>query len=257
MEFVRTKVEEHIGFITLDRPDKLNAMTMEMYHEISQALVDMDRDKDVWVIIVNSSTPKAFSAGADLSVLHTVLTEGDFEWNAFKPDRFDTGLRVSKPVIASISGFCLAGGLELALSCDLRVAARDAMLGTPEVRWSVLHGFGALMLPRLTSLGKALELMFTGEPISGEEAERLGLVNRAVEAEHLEAATLELARKITRNGPIAVRMTKEIALRGLSLDLHDGLRLYLELNRAVHSSADSVEGMNAWRDRRPANYQNR
>jgi enoyl-CoA hydratase/carnithine racemase len=87
MKFVKTKVEDHIGFITLDRPDKLNAMTMDMYHEISQALVDMDKDKDVWVVIVNSSTPKAFSAGADLSILHTVLTAGDFEWGAFRPDR--------------------------------------------------------------------------------------------------------------------------------------------------------------------------
>jgi enoyl-CoA hydratase/carnithine racemase len=167
------------------------------------------------------------------------------------------GLRISKPVIASISGHCLAGGLELALSCDIRIAARDAKLGTPEVKWSVLHGYGALVLPHLISLGKALELMFTGEPISGEEAERIGLVNRVVDAEDLEAATLELARKIARNGPIAVRMTKEITLRGLSLDLHDGLRLYRELNRAVHVSADSVEGMHAWRDRRPTKYQNR
>jgi enoyl-CoA hydratase len=257
MEFVKLKVEDHIGTITLDRPDKFNAMTRPMYQEISKALVDMDANKDVWVIIVNSSTPKAFSAGADLSILHTVLTDGDFEWNAFKPDRFDMGLRVSKPVIASISGYCLAGGLELALSCDLRVATRDAKLGTPEVRWSVLHGFGALMLPHLTSLGKALELMFTGEPITGEEAERIGLVNKVVDADDLEAATLDLARKITRNGPIAVRMTKEITLRGLTMDLHDGLRLYRELNRAVHTSADSVEGMHAWRDRRPANYQNK
>lgn len=257
MEFVKLKVEDHIGVITLDRPDKLNAMTRQMYREISAALVQMDEDKDVWVIVVNSSTPKAFSAGADLSILHTVLTDGDFEWNAFKPDRFDMGLRVSKPVIASIAGHCLAGGLELALSCDIRIAARDAKFGTPEVRWSVLHGFGALMLPHLTSLGKALELMFTGEPISGEEAERLGLVNHAVDAADLAETTMEMARKITRNGPIAVRMTKEITLRGLSMDLHDGLRLYRELNRAVHTSADSVEGMHAWRDRRPANYQNR
>lgn len=257
MEFVKTRVEAHIGFITLDRPEKLNAMTRAMYQEISRALVDMDCDNDVWVIVVNSSAPKAFSAGADLSVLHTVLTQGDFEWNAFRPDRFDMGLRVSKPVIASIAGHCLAGGLELALSCDLRIAARDAKLGTPEVKWSVLHGYGALVMPHLTSLGKAMELMFTGESISGEEAERIGLVNQAVDAADLTDATLDMAQKICRNGPIAVRMTKEIILRGLSLDLHDGLRLYRELNRAVHTSADSVEGMRAWRDRRPANYQNR
>ena len=148
MEFVKLDVEDRIGIISLDRPGKLNAMTREMYQEISAALVQMDNNPDVWVIIVRSTSPKAFSAGADLSVLHTVLSTGNFEWKAYRPDRFDMGLRVSKPVIASIDGFCLAGGMELALSCDMRVAAETAVFGTPEVRWSVLHGFGALMMPR-------------------------------------------------------------------------------------------------------------
>lgn len=256
MEFVKLAVQDRIGIISLDRPDKLNAMTRQMYQEISAALVQMDSDPDVWVIVVRSTAPRAFSAGADLSILHTVLTTGDFEWKAFRADRFDMGLQVSKPVIASIDGYCLAGGMELALSCDMRVAAQTAVFGTPEVRWSVLHGFGALVLPRLTSLGKAMEIMMTGEQMSAQEAERLGLVNKVVPPDQLEAATMELARKIARNGPIAVRMTKEITLRGLDMSLHDGLRLYRELNRAVHTSKDSVEGMRAWRDRREPEYSN-
>jgi enoyl-CoA hydratase/carnithine racemase len=138
----------------------------------------------------------------------------------------------------------------------MRVAAETAVFGTPDVRWSVLHGFGALVLPRLMSLGKAMELMMTGEEISAAEAERLGLVNKVVAPDQLEAATLELARKIARNGPIAVRMTKEITLRGLDMSLHDGLRLYRELNRTVHTSKDSVEGMHAWRDRRDPEFTN-
>jgi enoyl-CoA hydratase/carnithine racemase len=152
-----------------------------------------------------------------------------------KTDRFDFGMRVSKPVIAAIEGYRLAGGLELALSCDIRIAARDAVLGAPEVKWSVLHGFGALMLPRLTSLGKALELMLTGETISGEEAERMGIVNKCVDSGEANTAALAMARKITSNGPIAVRMTKELTLQGLTMGVHDGLRLYKELNRAVHT----------------------
>lgn len=257
MEFVKTSaVDGHVGIVTLDRPAKLNAMTRPMYREISDALIAMDADKDVWAIIVNSSNPKAFSAGADLSILHAVLTDGPFEWNPLKTDRFDFGMRVSKPVIAAIEGYCLAGGLELALSCDIRIAARDAVLGAPEVKWSVLHGFGALMLPRLTSLGKALELMLTGETISGEEAERMGIVNKCVDSGEANTAALAMARKITSNGPIAVRMTKELTLQGLTMGVHDGLRLYKELNRAVHTSKDSVEGMHAWRDRRAAKYSN-
>lgn len=256
MEFVKLAVQDRIGIISLDRPGKLNAMTRQMYQEISAALVEMDANKDVWVIVVRSTSPKAFSAGADLSILHTVLTTGDFDWQAFKPNRFDMGLQVSKPVIASIDGYCLAGGMELALSCDMRVAAETAVFGTPEVRWSVLHGFGALVLPHLTSLGKAMEMMMTGEQMSAAEAERLGLLNKVVPPDQLEAATMALARKITRNGPIAVRMTKEITLRGLDMSLNDGLRLYRELNRAVHTSKDSVEGMHAWRDRREPQYNN-
>jgi len=256
MEFVKLAVQDRIGIISLDRPGKLNAMTRQMYQEISAALVQMDNDPEVWVIVVRSTTPKAFSAGADLSILHTVLTSGEFNWQAFRPDRFDMGLQVSKPVIASIDGFCLAGGMELALSCDMRVAAETAVFGTPEVTWSVLHGFGALMLPRLTSLGKAMEIMMTGERMSAAEAERLGLVNRVVPPGELESATMGLARRIARNGPIAVRMTKEITLRGLNMSLHDGLRLYRELNRTVHASQDSVEGMEAWRERREPQYTN-
>ena len=159
-------------------------------------------------------------------------------------------------MIASVEGYCLAGGLELALSCDIRIATRDSIFGAPEVKWSVLHGFGSLMLPRLTSLGKTMELMMTGETITGEEAERFGIVNKVVDSAELETATREMARKICNNGPIAVRMIKELTLQGLNMSLHDGLRLYKEMNRTVHASADAVEGMNAWRDRRPAKYTN-
>src|SRR5690606_30880437 len=133
---------------------------------------------------------------------------------------------VSKPTIAAIHGYCLAGGFELAISCDMRIASDDAIFGAPEVRWSVLHGFGALMLPKMAARGNVMELLLTGDQIPASEAFRLGLVNRVVPRSDLEAAADDLAKRIARNGPIAVRMTKELVLRSDEVSLQDGLRVY-------------------------------
>jgi enoyl-CoA hydratase/carnithine racemase len=253
-EYITVERDGRLGLLTLNRPEKLNAMPRPMYKEISAALVELDADPEVWVIIVRGAGERAFSAGADLSILHTVLTDGPFEWEPFKPLRFDMGLRVSKPVIAAVHGFCLAGGMELALSCDIRIASEDAVFGAPEVRWSVLHGYGALVMPDLAPLGAVMEKLFTGEQFSAAEAYRLGIVNRVVPRSELDSAVRELAQRICRNGPLAVRMTKELILRGRELSLHDGLRLYRELNKEIHRSEDSVEGMKAWKERREAHY---
>lgn len=253
-EFVLVEHKARVGYLTLNRPDKLNAMPRKMYQEISRALLELEAAEEVWVVIVRGAGERAFSAGADLSLLHGALTSGPFQWEPFRPQRFDMGLQVSKPVIASIHGFCLAGGMELALSCDMRIASEDAVFGAPEVRWSVLHGFGALMLPRLTSLGNAMEILLTGDRFSADEAYRLGIVNRVVKRVELDAATNELAARICRNGPIAVRMTKELVLRGRELPLNDGLRIYREYNKLIHLTDDAVEGSRAWEERREPKY---
>lgn len=255
--YVREEKRDKVGYITLDRAEKLNAMPRRMYIQISEALRRLDSDDEVWVIVVRGAGEKAFSAGADLSLLHGALTDGPFTWAPYRPERFDMGLQVSKPVIAAVHGFCLAGGLELALSCDIRIAAQGARFGAPEVKWGVLHGFGALVLPRLAPLGAVMELLMTGRQIDAQEALSLGIVNRVVPDDQLSDAVDELAAQICRNGPIAVRMTKEIVLRGLELSLQDGMRIYRELNKLVHLTEDSAEGAKAWEERRPANYKAR
>lgn len=256
-EFVLLERKDKVGYLTLNRPDKLNAMPRKMYQEISRALLELEADEQVWVVIVRGAGDRAFSAGADLSLLHGALTSGPFQWEPFRPQRFDMGLQIAKPVIAAIHGFCLAGGMELALSCDMRIASEDAMFGAPEVRWSVLHGFGALVLPRLTSLGNAMEILLTGDRFSAADAYRLGIVNKVVKRQELAAAADDLAARICRNGPIAVRMTKELVLRGRELPLNDGLRIYREYNKLIHITEDAVEGSKAWEERRPANYKGR
>ena len=259
MNFDHVLVEkvEHKGYITLNRSEKLNAMPRQMYEEISAALQTLDQDEDVRVMIVRGAGERAFSAGADLDVLHSVLSGDEFEWVPFRPERFDMGLSVSKPVIAQIHGYCLAGGMELALSCDMRIASDDAIFGAPEIHWSVLHGFGALTLPNLAPLGSVMELLFTGKQFSAAEAFELGIVNRVVSRDDLSQAVDQLASAICNNGPIAVRMIKELILRGRELPLHDGLRLYREMNKLVHQSQDSVEGMLAWKERREPLYTNK
>jgi enoyl-CoA hydratase/carnithine racemase len=253
-EFVLIEQKDRVGYLTLNRPDKLNAMPRQMYQEISRALLELEADEGVWVIVVRGSGERAFSAGADLSLLHGALTSGPFQWEPYRPQRFDMGLQVAKPVIAAIHGYCLAGGMELALSCDMRIASDDAMFGAPEVRWSVLHGFGALVLPQLTSLGATMEILLTGDRFSAADAYRLGIVNRVVKREELATTVDELATRICRNGPIAVRMTKELVLRGRELSLHDGLRIYREYNKLIHTTEDAAEGSRAWEEGREPKY---
>ena len=143
-EFVLVERKEKVGYLTLNRPEKLNAMPRKMYQEISRALLELEADGQVWVVIVRGAGERAFSAGADLSLLHGALTSGPFEWEPFRPQRFDMGLQISKPVIAAIHGFCLAGGMELALSCDMRIAADDARFCIPAARLGLGYAYAGL-----------------------------------------------------------------------------------------------------------------
>ncbi len=155
MDEVTYEVDGHVATITLNRPDKLNAMTDEMYHGIGEALLASDADSAVRCTIV-TGTGRAFTSGHDL---------GEFAdraaWMPWRPDRFDIGLETAKPTIAAIQGYCLAGGLELALFCDIRVCDETAQFGCPEVRWAILHGYGALRLPGLIGSSDAMRLLLT------------------------------------------------------------------------------------------------
>jgi enoyl-CoA hydratase/carnithine racemase len=171
--------------------------------------------------------------------------------------RFDLGLEIQKPLIAAVNGYCLAGGLELALVCDIRVASENAQFGCPEVKWNLLHGFGAQRLPDIVGLSNAMYLLLTGAFIDASEAHRIGLVQEVVASDRLLARAYELAATICANGPMAVRMTKELALRSRDLTLPDGIRLYQALNRLVELSDDLEEGTRAFAEKRAPNFHNR
>ena len=239
--------------VTLNRPEKLNAMTVEMYAAVTQAFIDIDRDDEARVGIITGAGTRAFSAGADLVRMHD-SGEGGGGWRAFRADRFDHGLECGKPLIAAINGYCLAGGLELALACDIRIAAEHARFGCPEVKWGILHGYGAVRLPQMIPTSTAMEMLLTGEFIDASSALQVGLVSRVVPRDDLLATASQIAAAIARNGPMAVRMTKELALRGADLPIEQGLRLYQEYSRAVHNSDDAREGTAAFAERRDPKY---
>jgi E-phenylitaconyl-CoA hydratase len=247
-----------VATITLNRPEKMNALDPATYEEITQAFADIERDRDILVGIITGAGNRAFTAGADLKLMHTGDESGGGgggEWAPWRPDRWDFGLTTSKPLIAAVNGYALAGGLELALICDIRIASPNAIFGTPEVKWNLLHGFGAYRLPRIISLSHAMEMLLTGEFIDAETALRIGLISRIVPTDELMPEAERVAGRIAANGPMAVRMTKELVLNGLTATPGEHFRLMKEYYARVDATADQAEGLQAFREKRAPNYQ--
>lgn len=231
---------EGVGTVTLCRPDALNAMDSSTYLEVTAALRRIDADPQVRVGILTGDGGRAFSAGADLKEMHGRAPENG-PWAPWKAERWDLGLSISKPLIAAIDGYAIAGGLELALFCDIRLATPASQFGAPEVKWNLLHGFGALRLPAVVGLGNAMRLLLSGEFIDAEEALRIGLVNELVEPGELMPAAHELATTIGSRAADAVAMTKELALRGLDSPLEQSMRLYHSYMAALEGSEEQLE----------------
>jgi enoyl-CoA hydratase/carnithine racemase len=244
---------EGVARITINRPDVLNALDPATYTEITEAFQEIEQDPGILVGIITGAGEKAFTAGADLKIMHT--GGGDLgQWTPWRQDRWDFGATTSKPLIAAINGYALAGGLELALVCDIRIASPHAVFGTPEVKWNLLHGFGAYQLPRIISLSHAMEMLLTGEFIDAATAERIGLVSRVVPADELQAEADRIARVIAGNGPMAVRMTKELVRNGLSASPSEHFRLMHEYYSRVDATADQAEGLTAFAEKRKPRY---
>jgi enoyl-CoA hydratase/carnithine racemase len=242
-----------VARITLNRPDVLNAMDPATYAEITEAFEQIENDPGITVGIVTGAGDRAFTAGADLKIMHTGAADPG-QWSPWRQNRWDFGATTSKPLIAAINGYALAGGLELALVCDIRIASPNAVFGTPEVKWNLLHGFGAYQLPRIISLSHAMEMLLTGEFIDAATAERIGLISRVVPAAELQAEADRLARLIAGNGPMAVRMTKELVRNGLSASPAEHFRLMTEYYSRVDATADQAEGLAAFAEKRMPRY---
>ena len=247
-----------VATVTLCRPEKLNAMDWDTYEQLTGVFRTIERDPDIRVGVVTGEGDRAFSAGADLKTMHATTEEpAPREWLPWAPDRWDFGATTTKPMVAAINGYALAGGLELALVCDVRIASANAQFGTPEVKWDLLHGYGAYRLPQIVGLSHAMELLLTGAFIDAETALRIGLVSRVVQPDELMSTAYEVARTIAANGPMAVRMTKELVQRGLELPLENYLRLLRMFYDRIDESDDQREGLQAFAERRTPTYTDR
>jgi enoyl-CoA hydratase/carnithine racemase len=248
-----------VATVTLNRPESFNAMNYQAWKEITDAWIDLKNDPEIWTIILTGAGDKAFCAGQDLKEMARLKAEAEKEGRPFTsslPEATPTKyLEMPKPVIAAINGFAIGAGLELALACDIRIAAEHAQLGLREVTQAIIPGAGGTQrLPRFIPFGIALEILMTGDLISAQEAFRVGLVNRVVPLAELMPNALALANRINENGPLAVRAAKEAAYKGIQMPLNEALRFETLLLSKVRESEDAWEGPKAFAEKRKPNY---
>lgn len=247
--------QPHIALIRLNRPKELNALNLQLMQEIRHALLEFDNNDDVRCIIITGNE-RAFAAGADIKQM-----ESRTAIDMLKIDQFETWDQIrktKKPVIAAVSGFCLGGGCELAMTCDMIVASESAKFGQPEIKLAIMPGAGGTQ--RLTkAVGKALamEMVLTGKFISAAEALNAGLINRVVPEEiYLEEAA-KLAQEIAQQSPVAVRLAKESVLKAFDTGLQEGLSFERKNFYMCFASEDQKEGMSAFVEKRKAEFKGR
>ena len=241
--------------LTLNRPEAMNAINQEVRKGLRESFLKFRDDDDARTLIVTGAGDRAFSAGADLKEMSILQQQRHTDPAGTTTAAVLRNIELWKPIIAAVNGYCLAGGLELALACDIRIASDNASFALTEVTRGIIPGNGGTqILPRVVPLGMALELMFTGEHIGADEAYRIGLVNRVVPQSELMAAAMALAQRINESAPISVRLVKEAALKGLDLPLMDGLRMESLFSMFVHTTDDAKEGPLAFAEKRKAVY---
>jgi enoyl-CoA hydratase len=245
-----------IAYLTLNRPEVLNARNRRMREELIDAVTAIREDPEVRVVILTGAGERSFSAGRDLKEAAQEKV-GVVAARQAKMEISDTEMiaRLDKPVIAAINGFALGGGCELALACDIRVAVEGAKVGLPEVSRGMIPGSGGTQrLSRVVGLGKALELILTGSVIDAQEACRIGLVNKVVPRDGLMAAAEEYAQAIATKAPVAVVLAKEAVREGYEMSLDDGLRLETDLSALLRTTEDIKEGARAFVEKRPPQW---
>jgi (E)-benzylidenesuccinyl-CoA hydratase len=253
--------QDRVVTITINRPEAMNAIDPETHGGLIDAWIRFREDPEAWVAILTGAGEKAFSAGADLKKLIPQAFAGPGRGrghNDYGLGGITRGLEIWKPMIAAVNGHALAGGLELALACDLRIAAEHATFGLTETRWAIMPGAGGTQrLPRNVPLARAMELILLAEPIRADEAHRIGLVNRVVPLAELMPTARRWAETLCERGPLALRAAKEAVVRGLSLPLPDGLRLEAFLSGTLRGTEDAVEGPKAFAEKRKPVFKGR
>ncbi len=249
--------EGRVAILTIHRPDKLNALNEEVRLELLQALAAIETDDTVGVVVITGSGEKSFIAGADIGEF-AGRSPFDQRFAMRTPRIFDIMATFPKPVIAMINGFCLGGGCELSMSCDMRIASDKARFGQPEVNLGLIPGGGGTQrMPRLVGMGQAMRLILSGDLIPAAEAREIGLVDLVFPAAELRAKTLELAQKIASKSPLTLKVAKEAMRASEKLAIEDGLAYERDLFCLCFSSKDMEEGVAAFLEKRPAAWTGR
>ncbi len=256
-DFVTLTVTDRIATLTVNRPDKLNALNDATIAELDRAIDDVRQRDDIRGLIVTGAM-RAFVAGADISELSGQLPMDAKDRARFGQRVFDKFEESPKPVIAAVNGFALGGGCELAMACHIRIASEAAKFGQPEVKLGITPGFGGTQrLPRLVGRGRALQLLLTGEMIDAQEALRIGLVNKVVPPPELMASADAMMRQILGNAPLALALVIEAVNRGLDRAQSDGLNLEANHFGLLAGTSDMAEGMEAFLNKRPPQFRGR
>jgi enoyl-CoA hydratase/carnithine racemase len=244
-----------IGYVTVNRPEKLNALNQKVMAELRSCFEAIQKDDQVKAVILTGAGEKAFVAGADINELAVQTPIEGKETSRAGQQILDSIENLGKPVIAAVNGYTFGGGCELAMACTLRIASENARFGQPEVKLGLIPGYaGTQRLSRLVGKGRALEIILSGEPVTAQEAYRIGLVNQVVPAKDLMAAAEGLARKIMANGPVAVKLALEAVNHGMEMTQREGEDLEATLFGLCCTTSDMKEGTRAFLEKRPAKF---
>jgi enoyl-CoA hydratase/carnithine racemase len=249
------EVRDKVAYITLNRPEVMNAMDLDVYEELSRAWVDVRDNPDVWVAIITGAGEKAFTAGADLKSVFAKMPERADFWLTQKNMLLNRGLEVWKPVIAAVNGYCLAGGMTLLFATDIRIAAEHAVFEISEVKRGILPGNGGTQRAlRQLPYPIAMEMLLLGRRLTAQEALTYGLINQVVPMGDLMSAAETCARQLRENAPLSLRAIKELAIRSQTLSLEHGLRLEESFLEFLRTTEDAKEGPRAFAEKRKPTY---
>lgn len=252
---VLLNIEERIAELTINRPKALNALNITTLRDIKAAVGEVRDNDEVDLLIITGAGNKAFVAGADITSMINMTAMEARAFGMLGGEVTNLIEDMSKPVIASIDGFCLGGGCELAMACDFRICSDKSKFGQPEVGLGVTPGFGGTQrLPRLVGTGMAKQLLYTGEVINAEEALRIGLVNQIVFGDRLKAEVLKIAQMIVNRGQLAVRFCKDAVNSGMQVDITRAMSIEADIFGLCFATNDQKEGMQAFIEKRKAHF---
>jgi len=251
-QVMRFETQDHIAVVTFNRPKALNALSPDVIREFSDILDKIREDENIAVVILTGAGDKAFVAGADIKVM---MSQTPLEARHFSTLGQEAVLKLeglAQPVIAAVNGFCLGGGVEIAMGCDFIYASEKARFGQPEINLGIIPGFGGTQrMPRLIGKNWAKEICMTGDMIDAEQARYIGLVNRVFPADQLMEETMKTARNIVSKGRLSIMSIKQVIDRGIQADLRTGLALETQTFGGLRGSLDAQEGLTAFVEKRP------